>query len=303
MTAARRAEGILFLMTAIWGTTFALGKIVLQEISPLQLIAARFTVSALLLGMVFRRSIFPLKRPQLLSGGLLGLFLFLGFAVQSVGLGITTASKSGFLTSLSVVFVPLLQVVWERKSPHWGNVAGILVVAWGLWLLTSPEGSAFNTGDFLTLLCAIFFSVYIIYLDMISGVGSPLQLTFVQLAVNAVLSIGSSMVLERPVWSVSAGGVAIVVYLTIFATVLTTLGQTWFQKDTTPTRAAIIFSGEPVFAAIFAALIIDERLGSMGIVGGALILGGILISELSGEIPLFNQPVLKLEPRRRGAAP
>jgi drug/metabolite transporter (DMT)-like permease len=303
MTAARRAEGILFLMTAIWGTTFALGKIVLLEITPLQLIAARFTAAGLLVGILFRKSIFPLNMRQVRTGALLGLFLFAGFAVQSVGLGITTASKSGFLTSLSVIFVPLLQVVWERKSPHWGNIAGILIVAAGLWLLTSPEGSAFNYGDFLTLLCAIFFSVYIIYLDMISGVGSALQLTFVQLVANAIVAVGCTLVLEKPVWSVSAGGIAIVVYLTVFATVLTTLAQTRFQRDTTPTRAAIIFSGEPVFAAIFAAMVIHESLGSMGVIGGLLILGGILVSELSGEIPILNRPALQLQPRRRSTPP
>jgi drug/metabolite transporter (DMT)-like permease len=297
MTTARRAEGILFLMTAVWGTTFALGKILLVEVTPLQVIAARFTLASLITGIVFRRSIFPLSAQQVRSGAILGLFLFAGFAVQNIGLSQTTASKSGFLTSLTVVFVPLLQVAWERKSPHWGNLLGILVVASGLWLLTSPEGSGLNLGDLLTLLCAVFFSVYMIYLDMISGVASAIQLTFVQVTVNAILAIGTAAVFERTFSGVSGGAIAIVLYLTIFATILTTLAQTRYQKDTTPTRAAIIFSGEPVFAAIFAGFVLQERLGALGILGGGLILTGILLSELSAEIPLLNRPVVRLEAR------
>jgi drug/metabolite transporter (DMT)-like permease len=303
MTAARRAEGILFLMTAVWGTTFALGKILLLEWSPLQVIAFRFALASLIVGGLFRRSIFPLSGRQLRSGALLGAFLFSGFAVQNIGLGLTSASKSGFLTSLTVVFVPLLQVVWERKSPHWGNIIGILIVASGLWLLTSPEGAGFNLGDVLTLLCAVAFSVYIIYLDMISGVATAMQLTFVQLSVNAFLAIGSSLMFEHTFRGGSISAMAILVYLTIFATVLTTLAQTRFQKDTTPTRAAIIFSGEPVFAAIFAGFVLQERLGPLGMFGGGLILAGILVSELSGEIPFLNRPALRLEPRQASGHP
>jgi drug/metabolite transporter (DMT)-like permease len=299
VTAARRAEGILFLMTLVWGTTFTFSKILLDEMSPLQAIALRFLLSAIILGVLFGRSIFPLTTRQLRPGAILGVLLFAGFAVQNIGLGLTTASKSGFLTALTVVFVPLLQIGIEHKSPHWGNIAGALVVAAGLWMLTTPEGSAFNLGDALTLACALAFSFYMIYLDIFSGMGSVLQLTFVQVAVNAILAVMISMIVDPPLHAVSGGAVATVIYLTVFATVLTTLGQTRFQKDTTPTRAAIIFSGEPVIAAIVAAFVLHERLGSMGILGGALILIGILLSELSGEIPLLNRPAIRFSPPHR----
>jgi drug/metabolite transporter (DMT)-like permease len=149
----------------------------------------------------------------------------------------------------------------------------------------------------------VFFSFYIIYLDLISGVASAIQLTFVQVTVNAILAIGSSLLFERTFNGMSGSAAAIVIYLTIFATVLTTLAQTRYQRDTTPTRAAIIFSGEPVFAAIFAGFVLQEHLGPLGMLGGGLILAGILISELSGEIRFLNRPVLRIEPRLLSGPP
>ena len=289
MTRKTRAEGVLLALTLIWGSTFVVGKLVLVSITPLQMIAARFTLATVFLLAFFSRRIFPLTRRQLLRGGVLGVFLFLGFVAQTVGLTMTTASKSAFITGMMVVFVPLLQVVIERRSPRIGNLAGVAVVTGGLWLLTSPAGAAFGTGDMLTLVCAVLFAVYIVYIDVVAHEMSALQLTFIQMASNAIFSLAGSAAFDTLPARVPGGAVVAILYLTIFATALTTFMQTRYQKETSPTRAAVIFTIEPVFAAVSAALVLGEQIGVGGAAGGGLIIGGVLLSELSDGIPLLNR--------------
>lgn len=289
MTGKTRAEWVLLSITLIWGTTFALGKVVLENVTPLQMIAFRFTFCTILLLVFFFRSIFPLRLDQALKGGLLGLFLFAGFVVQTIGLTLTTASKSAFITGMTVVFVPVFQIIVSRRAPKFGNIVGVLIVTLGLWFLTSPEGSAFNAGDALTLACAVLFGMYMVYLDVVARLMTAVQLTFLQVGTNALLAIGAMSVFESASLHVSTFSWLALVYLALFATFITTFMQTKYQKDTTPTRAAIIFTMEPVFAVILAAIFLGERLGVLGIAGGGLIIAGVLVSELSDFIPILNR--------------
>ncbi len=289
MTAKTKAESVLLSATLIWGSTFAIVKTILTEVTPLQMIAFRFLVALALLLLFARRGLFPINGSSLGKGTILAVLLFVGFLLQTIGLQYTTASKSAFITGMMVVIVPFLQIFVERRAPKLGNIVGVGLVAWGLWLLTAPAGSEFNLGDMLTIVCALLFAFYIVYLDMIAADMTASQLTFIQFAVNGVLALGASLWLEPLPASLSGGTVTGLLYLTVFATLLTTYLQTRYQKDTTPTRAAIIFAVEPVFAAIIAFFALGEYLGSLGILGGALILGGVLISELSDGIPVLNR--------------
>ena len=289
MTKKAKAEAALLGTTLIWGSTFAVQKMGLEEISPLLLVACRFSVATAVFLALFWRRIFPLQFTAVLKGALLGFFLFLGFVVQTVGLNSTTASKSAFITSMMVVFVPLLQLVVERRSPTLGNAAGVIVVSAGLWLLTSPSGSSFTSGDALTLLSAVLFAVYIVYLDVVSHDMTTPQLSFLQSACVAFCSVISVLLFEDAWWVPSVRLIGSLVYLTLLATVLTTYIQTRFQKDTTPTRAVIIFTVEPVIASVLAYIILGEELGTVGLAGGGLIITGILLSELSDAVPLLGK--------------
>lgn len=289
MTRKSKAEAALLGTTLIWGSTFVAQKIGLEQISPLLLVACRFSVAAAVFLLLFWRRIFPLQFTAVLKGTLLGFFLFLGFVAQTIGLNYTTASKSAFITSMMVVFVPLLQLVVERRSPTLGNAAGVIVVSAGLWLLTSPSGSSFTSGDGLTLLSAVLFAVYIVYLDVVSHEMTTPQLAFLQSACVAFCSVISVLLFEDAWWVPSVRLIGTLVYLTLLATVLTTYIQTRFQKDTTPTRAVIIFTIEPVIAAALAYVILGEELGMVGLAGGGLIIAGVLLSELSDAVPLLGK--------------
>jgi drug/metabolite transporter (DMT)-like permease len=265
----------------------------MTEMSVMSLMVVRFTAASILFLMFFKRLILPIPPDVIRKGFLLGLFLFLGFVAQTVGLKYTTASKSSFITSMMVVFAPFLQILVSRRSPTIGNILGILVVCIGLWLFTSPEGSSLNFGDFLTLLCALLFAIYIVYLDVVSTGIPVMQLSFLQVATCAVLS-SAVLAFSEPLSLPSTGRTWFsLVYLTLLATVVTTFVQTRFQKETTPTRAAVIFTVEPLFASLFAFLLLDEVIGGAGIAGGAIIVLGILLSELSELIPGLKKPLLR----------
>ncbi|MBX2993017.1 MAG: DMT family transporter [Bacteroidetes bacterium] len=295
MTKQTKAEYALFATTLIWASTFVAMKIGLRDISPVLMTGIRFTFAALFFLTLFARRILPLSPDALKKGSFLGLILFLGFISQNIGLNYTTASKSAFITSLMVVFVPVLQFVIEKRSPTVGNILGIAIVVGGLWLLSAPAGSEFNFGDMLTLVCAVLFAYYIVYLDVASRAMTALQLTFLQSAACAVLGMASAFLFEEILFNPTTSMLVSVGYLTLFATVLTTLVQTTFQKYTTPTRAAVIFTIEPVWASIYAYFILGEMLGELGMIGGALIVIGVLVSELSDSIPGLNRLVAGTE--------
>lgn len=283
-----RGELWLLLATAIWGSTFPIGKVLLYQMDAVQMMLVRFGVATVVLLLLGWRSIFPLPRQVIRKGVVLGAFLGGGFIAQMKGLAITTASRSAFITGMSVAIVPLLQLAMERRAPRLGNALGILIASIGLWMMTSPESAPFNAGDALTVLCAVLFSAYIVYLDIVSHEVPTIRLLFLQFASTAVIAL---------LWVVAAGHVSIhldvrgygaLAFLTVFATLFTTYLQTRHQKTTTPTRAAVIFTVEPVIAAVIAALALGESLGAAGVVGGVLILVGVMVSEFSESIPLLK---------------
>lgn len=289
MTRQSKAEVALLATTFIWGGTFAIVKLGMQDVSPLLMVAIRFVVAAVIVLLVSFRSIFPIPLAAVQKGCLLGFFLFLGFVTQNFGLTITTASKSAFITGMMVIFVPMLQFVIERRAPKLGNVVGVVIVAGGLWFLTSPDGSSFNGGDALTLVCSVLFAIYIVYLDVISKEMPTSRLLFLQLGSMAVYAVIATVLFETPRFVAGPSAYLTMGYLTILATLLTTYVQTRYQKETTPTRAVVIFSIEPVIASGVAYVLLGETLGALGILGGGMIIVGVLVSELSEAIPFLNR--------------
>jgi drug/metabolite transporter (DMT)-like permease len=281
MNSRTRAELFLLSITLIWGSTFALSKYLLDTISPLFYIGVRFSLALVIFTLLASRRVFATTKDAFIKGGILGVLLFSGFAAQTIGLQYTGASKAAFITGMMVVFTPICQIVIERRAPKVGNIIGILFVTVGLYLLTSPAGSEFNFGDGLNILCAITFALYIVYLDVFSKGQDPVHLTVAQFVVCAVLGLVGAFLFEPVRFQPTLGAYGALLYLTIFASVIALYVQTRYQKDTTPTRSAVIFSIEPVLAAGFAYVVLGEVLGVAGMVGGGLIVGGVLVSELS----------------------
>lgn len=295
MSRSLKAHLLLALITLIWGSTFVLIKEALADASPLLLNAVRMSLAAVLLAAFYRRQLARLRRPALLAGVLVGLFLFLGYALQTIGLKLTTPSKSAFLTGVSTVLVPLLLLIfWRTKTHPWRGV-GITLALAGLFLMTVPAGrqgladfANINRGDLLTIACAVGFAFQIVLLGRATRRFPFEQVAVLQISVAAALMAVAAPVLEQPHFRWSGAVVATVLITGIFGTAVAFTVQAWAQQFTPATHAALIFTLEPVFAWLTSFLYMKERLGARAGAGALLILAGVLVSELLGQVSQAN---------------
>jgi drug/metabolite transporter (DMT)-like permease len=298
------AESILIFVTLIWGATFAIIKLALVNVSPLVFITIRFSFATILLLPFFFKQVKNISRVAVLCGLLLGVMYFLGFSTQTIGLKYTTATKSGFITGTFILFTPIFQYLFEKKVPGKGNLIGVFFVLTGLILLSSKGnsildifteiGSGFNIGDFFTLLCAVFYAMYLVYLDIISKKYDYMLLVFLQISSTAVLGIIAAITLHltglESIKFIFGGNLIFAfLYTSILATVLATTLQTKYQKVITPTKAGIIFSFEPIFSAIIAYYFINEKISRFSLIGGILIFTGLLVTELFDRLIKNNE--------------
>ena len=284
VTSRFRAESVLLSLTIFWGSTFVLTKFILENASPFVYCSIRFFIASILFTAFFFRRLLTISKDGIAKGSILGALLFLGFMLQTIGMKFTSASKCAFISGLMVVFTPIFQLIIEHRAPKIGNVIGVVLVAIGLYLLTSPKGSEFNIGDALTLISAVLFSIYTVYLGIYGKECDPTHLTFIQFALTAVLAATAIPFLETPHLHITSGFLMNLAYLAVMPTIVALYLMAKYQKYTTPTRSAIIYSMEPPIAAIFAFFIIGEQIRMMGILGGILILSGLIVSELSDVI-------------------
>jgi drug/metabolite transporter (DMT)-like permease len=295
MPRINRGEGALLFTTVIWGGTFAIIKSALGSISPMMFLTFRFSIATLIFLPFVIGKLKKLDAESIKKGLILGFLYFGGFASQTLGLNYTSATKSAFITGTFVIFTPLFQIIIEKKLPTKGNIIGIILVAGGLIFLSSRGthildiihelGTNFNIGDYLTLVCAIFYSLYVVYIDIVSKEVDTLSLVFMQIAVTAVGAIAGAVIfeasgIEAVKFILNKDVIFAVIYTSLLATILTTTLQTKFQKYTTPAKAGIIFSFEPIFASVVAFFLLSEKISNFGLFGCIFIFCGLLISEV-----------------------
>lgn len=291
MSRSLKAHLLLVLVALIWGSTFVLVKEALNDSSPLTLSAARMAVAAVLLALYYRKTITVLTRPALTAGIVVGVFLYLGYALQTSGLELTTPSKSAFLTGTSTVLVPLAMVAIWRAQIHRWRVAGIVLALAGLFLMTVPAGAVgladfakVNLGDMLTIGCAFCFAFQIIFLGRASQRFPFEQIAVLQVGTAAVLMSLSAPLLEHPHLRPTGTVIAAVLITGILCTAVAFAVQSWAQQFTPATHTALIFTTEPVFAWLTSFIYLKERLGVRAGAGALLILTGVLVSELLGQV-------------------
>jgi drug/metabolite transporter (DMT)-like permease len=288
-------EGALLLNTIIWGGTFALIKNALTDISPLLFLGIRFLLAAAILFPFIFNILRKTDKNTFIAGSILGLFYFLGFATQTIGLNYTTATKSGFITGTFVVIIPILQIIIEKKKPKWYNVVSIILVMIGLIFLSSSGdnlfqflnelGSDFNIGDFLTLICSVLFAFQVVYVDVFTKKYDYMPMVFIQLLITGLGGflgsfILSSFGLEAVKITLNSSVIFALIYTSVFASIIATILQLKFQKVVSPTKAGIIYSFEPIMAAVLAFFIVGEKISKFGMFGGVFIVIGLLLSEI-----------------------
>jgi drug/metabolite transporter (DMT)-like permease len=281
-----QADAALALVAVIWGSTFVIVKQALADVSTFYFLFLRFVLAGLCLVLLFAPAFRKMPWRDIgrgLGGGAVaGLFLWLGYILQTVGLKYTTAGNSGFLTGLYIVLVPLISAAALRKRPTGREVVGIAIATGGMVVMTLPslaENFTMNRGDLLTVGCAVAFAFHLLTVGYYSQRLKTEVLALGQIGCAAILS-GLSLPLE-PLHVTWSRAVWIAIILTaIFATAAAFALQTWAQRYTTPTRTALIFALEPVVALVTAVSLGGEALTLYAVAGGALILAGILAVEL-----------------------
>lgn len=290
-------EALLLLMSILWGSTFVAQQIGMAKgVGPLTFNGLRFTLGCLsLLPVIHWRSKHlprsPADRHLPVGGSLLaGLFLFAAANFQQVGLLYTSSANAGFITSLYIVFVPLLGLFFKHRAPRslW---TGITVCVIGLYLLSITRGFRIGFGDGLVLICALLWAGQILVVGHVATRGDPIKIAVLQFAVCAGLSTLAAILFET--WSVHTlvAGSGAMAYAGILSVGVAFTLQVVCQKRCPPGPAAVIMSLEAVFAALAGYLVLKQTLTLRALTGCALILCGVLIVQL---VPMLRRRALVL---------
>jgi drug/metabolite transporter (DMT)-like permease len=291
----------LALAAAIWGVSFPLIKDAYADISPVLLLSLRFSLGALLIALLTRPKNRP--TPSTLRGGLLaGTFVGFGMILQMLGLARTSASNSGFLTSLYIVLVPFVAFFVYQVKPQWRELWAVPLAGGGIALLSLEPGSLrLGTGDLLTIASAVLFAFQVVLVQRYTTLGrhSPGQDHWVALlqvaATGAICSFGLLLGLDRPIHLAWSPRLAFALtFTTLGATVAAFLLQAWGQKHVSATRAALLFATEPVFAALASTWLLGETWNPRRLTGAALILAAVAVAEL--RFPSTGRANGKLKP-------
>ena len=286
MSRRLRADLALLACTVIWGATFVVIKGALADISVIALLSIRFSLAAAIMAAIYWRSVRALTLPALWAGAQIGFFMFAGYMFQTGGLRLTTPSKAAFITGMFVVFVPLILAIFGKRRVSFWIWLGAITALSGLYFLSVPPQGlrGLNRGDPIVFGCAVAFALHMIFISRGLERHSVAAVSFLQVATTAVLAtlllpIAAVTGWERPrvVWTPFL--VFAIVATAIGATVICFSLQTWAQKHTSTSHAALLLSMEPVFAAITSVSLGQEHIGTRMFAGAALILAGILLAE------------------------
>lgn len=285
------ADLTLLFVVFIWGSTFVMVQNAIGFLEPHLFNAIRFFIAGILLfigykifyskktGVIWTRSLF-------FSGIKIGIWLFLGYAFQTVGLLTTTPAKAGFITGLSVVLVPLFSLLLLKQKLRLPTILGVLFATFGLYFLTAAKGSTIVFGDVLVFFCAISFAMQIIMTAKYAKAHPALPLTIIQVFSVAILSFMSAVLFEdfsvlmNPAVMLKPDVWSALLVTAFLATAFAFFAQTYFQSYTSPTRVALIFAMEPVFAALTSFVLIGENLTTVSLIGCLFILTGMICAEL-----------------------
>ncbi len=275
-----KADLSLIFIVMIWGTTFPLMKIALGNVKPFYFISLRFITAFIVLTLILNKRLKKINIKTIKIGTFLGLWLFLGFAFQIYGLQFTTASRSGFITGLSVIVVPILSIFILKEIPSISSWIGVLLALVGMYFLTGFTEAGFNYGDLLTFFCAVSIALQIVFLSKYIKNEDPLVITWLQITTVMVLGTIIAFFESPSNVAINSNSIAVIIYTGIFATALAIFVQSRAQQFTSSTHTGLIFSLEPVFGALFSFMILNERMQTMGMIGATLIFLGIVLSEL-----------------------
>ena len=295
-----RADVLMLIAAAIWGFAFVAQRVGMETMGPHFFNAIRFFIGALALTpalwFLSKKKIKSDKShvttsQLLVAGSLAGILLFGGAAFQQVGIQYTTAGKAGFITGLYIFFVPLIGIFFGQKT-GFGTWLGAIMALVGLYLLSFSDGLSLNfdnsvelKGDLLELACAVFFAGHVLIIGYLAKKIDPVKLSIIQFFVAGLLSLGIAISFELITWTMITATLIPLLYAGVMSTGVAYTLQVVAQQHAHSSHAAIILSLEGAFALLGGWLLLDEQLPARGLLGCALMLAGMLFSQL---IPSFR---------------
>ncbi len=296
------AKLALLVVAVVWGSSLVVVKSSTNDLPPNFLLALRFTIGGLALGIIFHKKFKLLNKTYLIHGGIIGFFLFLAYCSQTIGVTFAMPGKSAFLSSSYCVVVPFFAWAVLGKLPDRYNIMAAALCVIGICLATFTEGISLSAGDGLALLSALLFAAHIVAVSKYSKDLDPILITILQFSFAAAFSFGLSLLTEKPLSRPLPVGLSVyagILYLSLICTAMALLLQNLGQKYTSASSASLILSLESVFGVIFGILFAGETVSLKMLAGFGFILTAILISELKPALPVFEMPFQHLKRKKK----
>jgi len=277
---SRLAEASLVLITIIWGTTFPLLRTSLRVLDAYDIVALRFTIAAVLIAAIYWKRFRHLNRTAVRDGAVTGLFMGAGYLTQAIGLTTISSPRSAFITGTAVIFVPFIDRFVSRLGATLGESLAVALTFVGLLFFYADANLKLQAGDLWTLLGALMFASQVVTTNVAARRSDPFVVSALQSAAAAL--VAWAFVIPRGGLSVPLSAIPWdrILYFGVVATAFILVLQTWALGKTKPVRAGVIYSLEPVFAAVFAMAFFGEGMSSREVLGSAAILLGVLVAEL-----------------------
>ena len=291
---AIRADLLMLLAAAIWGFAFVAQREGMETMGPFLFNTARFFIGTVfLLPIVWylskKKKVSTDKETSTkklwIAGIVAGLFLFTASSFQQVGIQYTTAGKAGFITGLYIFFVPLIGIFFGQRTGS-GTWLGAFIAIIGLYLLSINEDFSIARGDLLQLICAVFFAAHVLVIGYVAKRMDPLKLSLIQYFVSGVLSFFIAIAIEVITWQMIVDTAIPLIYAGIMSIGVGYTLQVVAQQHAKSSHAAIILGLEGAFAVLGGWLILDENLSTRGMIGCALMLSGMFLSQLLPRLSL-----------------
>ncbi len=279
--------GTLFLLitTILWGSTFTITNQLTQIIPPMFYMGIRYLIGFLAFLPFFRH--FKTMTAKTWKITLIASFLlWTSFMLQTIGIKLTTAAKSAFITGLNVIMIPIFAAIIYRQKVRPIIWLSTILALFGISLMSFAGLDNIALGDILVLICDVFYALYILYLERVLPKVNIIAFSAFQLLFLSLASFLVSLIFENPTDSIfsqldqifSIQNIVLLLYMGLIATSFATIIQMHGQHRVPATRAALIYALEPIFGALFAVILGNEILGWQTLVGGILIVGGIFLS-------------------------
>nr|WP_326583383.1 DMT family transporter [Bacillus ndiopicus] len=275
-----KANILMVIVTMFWGLSYTFMVMGLDALETYNIVALRCIIAFTVAGLIFYKKMLKINKQTIFYASIQGFLLFIVFSLSLFGLQTTSASNAGFILSLTVVLVPIFVSILERKLPSRAITFAIVMTMIGISVLTLRGSMSFQIGDILVAIAAICYAIYLILNSKFTKDVDSIAYGIYQLGFAGIFGAVFCLFFEVPQIPVTTSGWIAILGLGIICSAFCFIGQSVVQKYTSPTHTGLIFSLEPIFAAIFALIFLGEVLTVQLLIGGAFILAGNLVAQL-----------------------